>query len=317
MSKREQVALRDRREPGHLWADNEIFDVFGDALGPNGIVVYMVLARYAYGTTVKLSLRELATYARVGKDTVSRSLKVMLELGLIVEAEAGKAKAAKQFSLTNVKKLAVGYQAAKEEIVDHSGRRNCLPVRQMEPVAVSPVATDLSQKQGGFATDLSHTAGPCYRQDFKTQDTRQDPPTPLGGVQNGSDGDDSPELVRSIAEASLKRVSAGEHAAWDGVIKGLRQGLYADSRIPGRGKPAHLRDGWKDFQRCFGDMVLVRMDLANGGNPRLVVQAGDAKAAAFGLKTYSRRVGKLVQEYFGRVMVVSLVDELRSSVRDG
>jgi hypothetical protein len=65
--------LRDRRQPGRFWADNEIIDVFGDDLGSHGILLYLTMARYAFGNVdVKMSLRDLAGAARMSKTTGAR-----------------------------------------------------------------------------------------------------------------------------------------------------------------------------------------------------------------------------------------------------
>src|SRR5260370_10705667 len=104
-----KARLRDRREPGHFWADNEIIDVFGDELGQNGISVYMTLTRFCYGTEVKLSLREIGAAARMGKDKVRRAMKVLVALGLVIETKGARVKTESTWSLANVKALVQSY----------------------------------------------------------------------------------------------------------------------------------------------------------------------------------------------------------------
>ena len=67
------------RKPRHGWFDYEVIDVFGDNLGPYGITVYTVLARFCYGGfRVTMDLRELAGHARMSKDSVGRTLRKMV-----------------------------------------------------------------------------------------------------------------------------------------------------------------------------------------------------------------------------------------------
>jgi len=199
--------LRDRREPGHFWADNEIIDVFGDELGQNGISVYMTMTRFCYGVEVRLSLRDIAAAARMSKDTVARSMKVLVALGLVIETKGARAKTVSTWSLANVKALVQEYvrqsvsprdrlQTLQTHETPNSGaastlvgllkeqRENCLTVRQNDSehdsvdkdISVAPDATDLSHDCTDFATDLSHQTGPLID---KTQDTKlQDKYTP-------------------------------------------------------------------------------------------------------------------------------------------
>jgi hypothetical protein len=235
-----KARLRDRREPGHFWADNEIIDVFGDELGQNGISVYMTMTRFCFGTEVRLSLREIAAAARMSKDTVARSMKVLVALGLVIETKGARAKTVSTWSLANVKALVQEYiresvsprdrlktsqscetvrPAAQTTLVQlvKEQRTNCLTVRQIEketkpscstdfPVdkknSVAQDATDLSQMEAGFETDLSHQTGPLI---YKTQDTKlQDknnplPPSQANGEQVSSDaGQACGEAVRKV-----------------------------------------------------------------------------------------------------------------------
>ena len=214
-----KMRLRDRREPGHFWADNEIIDVFGDELGQNGISVYMTMTRFCYGAEVRLSLREIAAAARMSKDTVARSMKVLVSVGLVIETKGAKAKTVSTWSLANVKALVQSYvrqsaprtvsqgdrlvEAKTQESVSaarHSTlveivkeqRGNCLTVRQSgseeesvdKKFCVAQDATDLSQNEAGYETDLSQSEGShlySKTQDTKLQDNNPLPPSQANG----------------------------------------------------------------------------------------------------------------------------------------
>jgi uncharacterized protein with PIN domain len=202
MSSDYDIKLRDRREPGHLWADNEIYDVFGDELGANGIGVYMTLARKCYGPSVQISLRDLAEHARMSKDTVARGLAVLIRVGLVLELPTAKARTVKSYQLADAKALARKYVRESVSHRDSSGKAAkpappsaaretacaegsegdgeiCLPVRQTEDAPevgedLSQIPLNLSQK----TPNLSQNRGPFN----KTQDTRPNtPPNPPDG----------------------------------------------------------------------------------------------------------------------------------------
>ena len=243
-------AVRSERKPRHGWFDYEVLDVFGDELEPYGITVYMVLARLCYGGfRVTMGVRELAAHARMSKDSLSRTLKRMVELGLVVEHKGRTPKSASSYDLMDVKDLveetraaakllrqapksvshgdsgdrdaSVGAQdtlvhliltnrpatsgarplgspgelegaeelEAADELPDGDG--DCLPQRQIfspgvkgveKPGNGSAAATDLSQNDPRFETDLSLPAVPS---NYKKQETRNKN-TPLPPASGGS-----------------------------------------------------------------------------------------------------------------------------------
>jgi DNA-binding MarR family transcriptional regulator len=101
------ATVRSVRRPRHGWIDHEVFDLFGDELGPYGITVYAVLTRHCYDNfRVTMNLRELAGHARMSKDSVARSLKTMVDLGLVVEHKGPTLKSTSSYTLMDVKDLA-------------------------------------------------------------------------------------------------------------------------------------------------------------------------------------------------------------------
>jgi hypothetical protein len=98
MSTAPQVAdftVRDSRQPGHFWADNEILDVYGPKLGPHGLAVYMAMCRRANNTTGEcmLSTRRIAEQVWMSNGGVFNALALIVALGLariVLKAEHGK-----------------------------------------------------------------------------------------------------------------------------------------------------------------------------------------------------------------------------------
>lgn len=100
------AAVRNERKPRHGWFDYEVLDVFGPDLGPFGIAVYMVLARHCYGGfRVTKGQRELAAQACMSKTELQRTLKKMIDLGLVVEHKGRTVKSVTSYDLTDVKEL--------------------------------------------------------------------------------------------------------------------------------------------------------------------------------------------------------------------
>jgi hypothetical protein len=231
------VRLRDQRKPGHLWVDNEIYDVFGDELRQDGISVYSALARMCYGVSVTMSLREMAAHARMSKDTFARTLKRVIELGLVLERKGSTPQSPSTYSLVDVKELAQGYlRAAVEEqkrksvsprdtsssvtLVDLLSRRadecmdgvaagdgsKCLTLRQMGDFAgLDDSATEVSQNGGGFATEVSQAVR-HLRQDTRHKTKNKYPPTPASGG-SGTSFDSRP-----LGGEGLKSSDGGEVA---------------------------------------------------------------------------------------------------------
>jgi DNA-binding transcriptional regulator GbsR (MarR family) len=228
------VRLRDKREPGHFWMDNEIIDVFGDELGQNGISVYGVLARYCYGTEVRMSLREIAGAARMSKDTVARAMKNLIAAGLVLESKGSRSKTASSWVLVSVKALVQGKRnqtvsptdsldmpqmerpvssSKQVTLVDLVKERsaNCLTMRQMNDVeevedkkiCVSQDETDLSQNEGRFETDLSHQTVPFNKKQETRLKNKNYPIAPEGASGGFGLLDDATAAIQTECEATM------------------------------------------------------------------------------------------------------------------
>lgn len=69
------IIVRENRQPGYYWLDNEVLDEFGIKVGAYGIAVYNVLARNVYDRgNCSLSVRKIAEMLDISKSTVSDSV---------------------------------------------------------------------------------------------------------------------------------------------------------------------------------------------------------------------------------------------------
>lgn len=75
--------IRDRRHPGHFWADNEIVDDYLPAIGAHGFAVYMLLCRYARDGQADPSISKMAAKLGVSEPTVRKGITALEEVHLI------------------------------------------------------------------------------------------------------------------------------------------------------------------------------------------------------------------------------------------
>lgn len=79
-------SVRDQREPGWFFIDNEIVDKYGVRLGAYGLATYAVLSRRCNPTTQQvsnLSQRDIAAILGVSHDRIRKSFSDLAELSLI------------------------------------------------------------------------------------------------------------------------------------------------------------------------------------------------------------------------------------------
>jgi hypothetical protein len=77
--------VRDQREPGWFFVDNEIIDRYSARLGAYGLAVYAVLCRHCNNSTqqVRLSQRDIGAILGISQDRVRKSLEELAESGLV------------------------------------------------------------------------------------------------------------------------------------------------------------------------------------------------------------------------------------------
>jgi hypothetical protein len=78
--------VRDQREPGWFFVDNELVDKYGVRIGAYGLAIYNVLCRHCKNATQQvsnLSQRDIAATLQISQDRVRKSLLDLVELQLI------------------------------------------------------------------------------------------------------------------------------------------------------------------------------------------------------------------------------------------
>lgn len=107
MTSSSDFAVRDTRQPGHFWADNEVLDVYGPRLGVYGFAVYMVLARHAQNGSgeARISVRKVAKFMAISHSSVLHALATLIECGLVLLRSEGDRSMPAIYALADVKVL--------------------------------------------------------------------------------------------------------------------------------------------------------------------------------------------------------------------
>lgn len=75
--------IRDKREPKHFWADNELVDNFLPEIGLHGFAVYMLLSRYSNSGTCDPSVAKITKALGIGESTVKVAIKTLVKFNLL------------------------------------------------------------------------------------------------------------------------------------------------------------------------------------------------------------------------------------------
>ncbi|MHB9026282.1 MAG: helix-turn-helix domain-containing protein [Armatimonadota bacterium] len=148
--------VRDQRDPGWAWFDNEIIDVYarricadGKPLGVGGVAVYAMLARFA-GTRghCHLSLSRIADTLGISRPTVIKYLGKLEEMGLIAKVtHMVEGKAEQECNEYIMLKIKPDGQGGKDTL---PGSKKFLPPGQRD---LPPGQRDLPPGQGGLLPD--------------------------------------------------------------------------------------------------------------------------------------------------------------------
>src|SRR5262245_7590946 len=95
------IAIRDTRNPGHFWADNELVDNYLPQIGIYGFAVYMLLCRFARAGKAKLSIPRMASLLGITEPTIRKALRTLAEVSLIDDDGANRT--AKTYAILDVK----------------------------------------------------------------------------------------------------------------------------------------------------------------------------------------------------------------------
>lgn len=151
--------VRDARQPGHWWADNELIDVYGPIVGAYGIAVYAVLCRYADNKTGEAfpAIRKIAELLAISRPTVTKALKA-LEGAKLIRTKRRYIRGSKErdnniYVLLNVPKVVNDvYHVVKE--IDDGGKGDL-------PQVVNDVASKKTQLKKTKEKDYGVTDAPA------------------------------------------------------------------------------------------------------------------------------------------------------------
>jgi len=83
-----RIEVRDKRQPGHFWADNEVYTKYGPTIGIDGFAVYMALCQYANEASQAWpSISTLAKQLDAAPNTIRKALGKLEDAGLISVTE--------------------------------------------------------------------------------------------------------------------------------------------------------------------------------------------------------------------------------------
>lgn len=77
------IIVRDQRQPGWFYVDNEILDRYAGQIGAYGLAVYCVISRHSKNQVAKLSQRDIAASLGISHDRVGKSFRTLGDLDLI------------------------------------------------------------------------------------------------------------------------------------------------------------------------------------------------------------------------------------------
>ncbi|HEX5433538.1 MAG TPA: hypothetical protein VFY05_04820 [Candidatus Angelobacter sp.] len=130
----EAARVRDSRQPGHCWADNEIIAVYGQQLGPYGVAVYMVFSMVAKNGTgeCNITLRQIAKLLDMSPSRVLKSVDTLMELGLVSQTHKSNGDGKPStYTLMSVDKI------TKEQTVRFFGTLEPVRIENRGPVLVA------------------------------------------------------------------------------------------------------------------------------------------------------------------------------------
>jgi hypothetical protein len=161
--------VRDSRQPGHFWADNEILDIYGAQLGAHGIAVYMAMSRRADNVTGEcmLSTRRIAAQVSMSAGGVFNALELIVSLGLARKAVDAKHNKPAVFVLADVKAL----RCSSGEHMCSSGEQGVHPMNtqygkkdflKTKPNPYSPLKNGACELHPDSGLTVTGTCWACY-----------------------------------------------------------------------------------------------------------------------------------------------------------
>lgn len=136
------IGKRNKRNPGHCWQDNELYDVFQRVIGALAAHVFAQMTRWCYGHEVRMGLRELADEAGVSRSTAHRATLAMQAMGMIRIRE-GRGRGSASYELLDLKEaaraLGARWEPGRASFVLTASQVRALKKRVAEALSSVPV----------------------------------------------------------------------------------------------------------------------------------------------------------------------------------
>lgn len=174
--------VRDSRQPGHFWADNEIVDDYLPQIGVYGFAVYMLLAKYADAKTGQCdpSVEGMARKLNLSAPTVRKALDTLESEGLITIKRRRRERDGKLINQTSVYTLL----AVDKRQSDAPGKRGLVPsdIDQGTQPDLPPLVNVVDQgTKGGLPGVLNHVSSNKTHEN-KKEGVRENPVPTLPAV---------------------------------------------------------------------------------------------------------------------------------------
>lgn len=233
--------VRDIRQPGHFWADNEVVEDYLPTIGVYGFAVYMLLAKYADSKTGQCdpSIGGMAKKLGVSAPTVRAALDKLKEAGLITIRHRHKARDDKMINQTSIYTL-----LAVEK------HRNDAPTKPgLVPSDVEGVLNLVDQ---GTKGDLVGVLNQVSSNNTHKNNTH--PTTPSSG---GGDG----RHIRYLLDRNMGAANEFADLDPDTAIRDF------DARTKAGQSPGHIVRAWR-LKRPTPDDYFGKPPAQNGTGPR-------------------------------------------------
>lgn len=300
-------------KPPYFTVQKVMSDVFQPNMPPATFAVYAVLARRDNLTAnPNNSLRELAKAANVSTATASRSVEILVDLGLIERSKRSGSKA-------NEYKLGDSLQAASKCGAKYNKRTvsYSLSPEDTKRLRGRVKAVEAKQRSAGSVSTTAHGVSPEIRQRFPEREQRtrretqtvspliqeegsnEEVPTPTPSQNDGA-GENAKDLPdEDEPEPSVKWA----RAQFIGVMNDLGDALFDTSRPPA----PHLTNGAEDWTRFGFNNLGIEAVARDGDQLVLTIRADDTEAAQRGIQKYRRRWEAACFKWFGASVILKWV----------
>lgn len=193
--------IRDHREPGHFWADNEIVEEYLPGIGVYGFAVYMLLCKYADAKTAECdpAIPTMAKTLDVSDNTIKKALRKLRDVGLIkIEPQYETSRNGKRVNSSNLYTLlSVEKKPRRGGSGDAPGVGQEMPQGGASdaPGVGQEMPTNKTHKNNTHRTRESETPPPAPTQPSRSHQSLPSTPTQQNGTERRASQSRPPDGV--------------------------------------------------------------------------------------------------------------------------